>query len=204
MEYLAWPAAALVFGIIFLLFFKKPIESFIYRIRSLNKTGVSADTLQEIQYSAQDKQKVVQDLMGITDSVVVKEIETGILADLSSKGLNTSDETVHILSRHLAFTQLALQFEQVYDTIFGSQIILLKKLNEHKGIGRDRKFIDDYFSTVKSLWSQFKDWDTDTYLSFLIRSNLITLVSGNYHITNKGVDFLTWLIKFGRDENKIL
>jgi hypothetical protein len=145
--------------------------------------------------------------MSVGDSNTVKELEVTILSDLSSKGLDVTSETAEVLSRHLAYTQLALEFEQVYKVIFGSQIILLKKLNQNRVDGRNKEFIDNYFSDVKLRFSEiFKDkgWDTDQYLSFLLGRLLITIVNGKYHITDRGVDFLSWLIKSGQDEDKYL
>ena len=199
---LGWPHITLIFGILFIIFFCKPITTFIERIRTVGKEGITAtDTSPEVQ-SVDQRKKAVQELMNISDSIVLKEQEELIIKDLSSRGLETEGDTIKILTRHLSATQLALDYEQIHNLIFGSQISLLKRLNEVAGQGRQKDFMDDYFSKVKIIYQELNTWTFDQYLDFLLKRTLITDVSGKYHITNKGVDFLAWMVRNGRTEDR--
>ena len=93
----------------------------------------------------------------------------------------------------------------VYRLIFGSQIFLLKKLNEVAGQGKPIEFVATYFEHVKNLFpKQLGDWSLEQYLAFLIGRSLITTKGNIFHITNLGVEYLTWMIRNGRGEDKLL
>lgn len=198
---LGWPQITLIFGILFMFFFRKPITEFIGRIRKVGKEGVTTDTPPEMQ-SLDQRKKAVQELMNTSDSIVLREQEESIIKDLSSRGLETEDDSVKILTRHLAATQLALDYEQIHNLIFGSQISLLKRLNEVVGQGRPKEYMDDYLSKVKTMHQELNTWTLDLYLDLLFKRTLITNVNGKYHITNKGVDYLTWVVRNGRTEDR--
>lgn len=197
-----WPISVLIFGIIFIFVFKNPISNFIARLRSVGKEGFLADSSPEIQTEKKQKE-TIQELMDVGVSVVRNEMEKLIIEDLRKKGLDTDGDTIKVLIRHLAATQIALDFEQIYGLLFGSQIFFLKKLNEVSGIGRDSKFVNEYFQRVHSRYPEaFKDWSLDAYLQILFQRTLLTLSNSNYHITNKGQEFLVWLARAGKNEDK--
>lgn len=200
---IGWPHITLIFGLIFILTFQKQLREFIGRIKSVGKGGVTTVSSPEIQKEEQ-RQKAVEELMNIGESIVIKELEQLILVDLKNRGLETEGDSIKILTRHLAVTQLVLDFEQIHSLIFGSQIYLLKKLNEVTGQGKSEEFIDTYFSQVKDMFKELQEWTSEQYLSFLIGRTLITAKDGQYHITNKGVEFLTWMVRTGRREDRPL
>ncbi len=68
--------------------------------------------------------------MNLDTSPLSSEVEKLIYSDLQRRNLETSGDTVKVLVRHMAATQLALEFEQKYNLILGSQIYLLKKFIE--------------------------------------------------------------------------
>jgi hypothetical protein len=201
-----WPHVSLIFSLIFILVFKKSISEFIGKIKSVGKEGLKTETntIQTVELEEKRKQ-AVEELMEFGDSKVTKELEIIIRKDLNNRGLETSSDTAKILIRHLAATQLSLDFEQIYNVIFGSQLFLLRELNEAAGTGLDQNTINSHFEHVQGLFpEQLKHWNVDQYLSFLFRNTLITLKDNKYHITIKGTDFLIWLIKTSRNENRPL
>ena len=79
---------------------------------------------------------------------------------------------------------------QIHNLIFGSQILLLKKLNEVADQGKQKEFIDSHYQHVQELFSeQFGSWTLEQYLSFLLGRSLITIADNTYHITNFGVEY---------------
>ena len=68
--------------------------------------------------------------MNLDTSPLSSEVEKLIYSDLQRRNLETSGDTVKVLVRHMAATQLTLEFEQKYNLILGSQIYLLKKFIE--------------------------------------------------------------------------
>ena len=197
----SWPLVCLIFGIVFLYIFRSHIGSFISRIRSAGKDGVKLDETPDAQLEEQ-KKEVVQTLMDIGSSQLRDELERMIFTDLKAKQLNVEGDTVKILVRHLAATQMALDFEQIYSLIFGSQIFFLKKLNEVAGQGKPTNFVEEYFQRVKTIETDFyQKWELNNYLAYLHSRSLITQDANQVHITVKGQEFLVWLARSGRRED---
>lgn len=197
-----WPHVALIFGIICILVFKTQIAGFINRLRSVGREGLKADTLPQVQQEKGPKEEV-EKLMKLDESQVLLEQEEFIRKDLAERGLHTEGDTVSILIRHLASTQILLSFEFTYGLIFGSQILILKELSLASGVGLKPERMQQYFESVKSSNpGAFDGWSLDKYLVFLFDQGLIIIQDGNYYITVRGVEFLIWLVKLGRPESK--
>jgi hypothetical protein len=150
------------------------------------------------------KLEAAQELLAaIRESIVLTDIEGRIKFDLEAKGLETEGETVKVLIKHLAASRILTEFEQIYNLIFGSQIFLLKKLNEVAGQGRAEEYLHSYFKNVKELFpEEFGAWSISQYLEFLLGRALIIKTENIYHITNLGVEYLTWMARNGKSENR--
>lgn len=58
---------------------------------------------------------------------------------------------------------------------------------------------------MKTLFpDSFRDWTLEQYLAFLLNRLLVIATDGRYHITNLGVEFLTWMARNGRTESNPL
>ncbi len=198
-----WPLVSLIFGIVFMYMFRSHIGGFISRIRSAGKDGVKLDETPDAQLEEQ-KKEIVQALMDIGSSQLRDEVEIIIFSDLKERNLDTEGDTVKILVRHLAATRMALDFEQIYSLIFGSQIYLLKKLNEVAGQGKSMSFVDGYFKQVKTIEPEFyQKWELSDYVEYLHSRSLVTQDASQVHITVKGQEFLVWLARSGRREDVV-
>jgi hypothetical protein len=152
-----------------------------------------------------DKKAVEKLLAVVGDSIVISEIETKIIDDLKGKNLSVDGDSIKVLVKHLAGTQLLLGFEQIHSLIFGSQIFLLKKLNESAGVGKPMTFVERHIFNVRDMFSKnLLSWTDEQYLQFLYDKVLIVRNDEQLHITNHGVEYLTWLVRSGRSENKPL
>ena len=198
---LAWPICLLILVKVF----HKQISNFIHRIIKIDKEGITAISISEMQLE-KPKPEAVQLLLDVVSkSVVIASIEEDIKNDLMGKGLETTGNTIDVLIRHLAGTSLLLSFVQIHSQIFGSQLILLNKLNEMVGQGRSVAFINDYFDHIKlSFPEAFDEWSVDQYLNYMFVNSLITQNENKIHITNKGVEYLTWIARNGIQDNKPL
>lgn len=144
-------------------------------------------------------------LVAIGDSIVLRDIEGHIRADLEKRGLEAEGDTVKVLIKYLAATKVLLEFEQIHNFIFGSQIFLLKKLNEVTGQGQTKEYVVVHFEDIKELFKpDFADWSFQQYMAFLVARSLVTVDKDTFHITNLGVEFLTWMARTGRSENRPL
>ena len=139
------------------------------------------------------------------NSIVINEQEKNIIKDLKIKGLPVDGDTEKVLIKHLAGTQVLLAFERIHSSIFGSQIFLLKKLNEVAGQGRAEEYVNNHIDYVKEQYPEpLGNWSFEQYLSFLYSQLLIVRHGDQIHITNMGVEYLTWLARNGRREDNPL
>nr|WP_288257379.1 hypothetical protein [uncultured Pseudomonas sp.] len=201
---ISWQHLAFIFSLVFIFAFRQPLSDLIRRITSISKDGLTAGAPPEAQ--REQEHETVQQLLNIIgSSIVIEDLENRIKAELTAKNLSTEGNTTKILIRHLAGTQLLLSFEQIHNLIFGSQIFLLKKLNEVAGQGRPALFVYNHINHIKTLYQEeLQDWSNDEYLAFLFFRSLIVRHDDQIHITNLGVEYLTWLVRNGRSEEKPL
>jgi len=196
---------AFLFALAFIVIFKQPLSELIRRTTKIGKDGLSAGSAPDAQREKFDPEAVQQLLDAIGNSIVIADIEGRVRTELKENGLSAEGDTIKVLIRHLAGTKLLLSFEQIHNLIFGSQIFLLKKLNEVAGQGRLLSFVCSHIDHVKTLYPDaFGEWSYDQYLEFMFSRLLIVRDGDLIHITNLGVEYLTWLARNGRSEDKPL
>ena len=202
---LSWPHFIFIFSLVFIFVFRKQMAGLISRITSIDKTGVKATSKPEAQRKKEKTEAVQELLLAIGNSIVLQDVEGRIRTKLYNRGLQIEGDTVKVLIKHLAAVQILLEFEQIHNLIFGSQIYLLKKLNEVGGQGKEKEYIFNHFEIVKECFKeQLGSWSFEQYMLFLFDRSLVTVHNDNYHITNLGVEYLTWIIRNGRSENRSL
>ena len=153
-----------------------------------------------------DENQVRELLDVIENTPLLAEMVDRIKVDLDDRNLPYESPTDEILIKHLAGTQIALQFETTHNLIFGSQLVLLKELNTIKPQGKTKVDMELFVSNTFSQFpSSFKDWDYEKYLAFLYSSVLITDSDENAtHITVRGVEYLSWIVRNGKREDNPL
>ena len=175
-----------------------------------NHTSIFGDYYVDKKKGSQGKEiddNHVQELLDvIEDTPLIAELVDGIKSELDERDLPYDSPSHEILIKHLAGTQLTLQFERTHSLIFGSQITLLKDLNSIKPQGDSKEGVDGYVASVyRQFPNSFKDWDYNKYLSFLYTSVLITNSEENtIHITVRGVEYLAWIVRNGKREDNSL
>ena len=203
---LGWPHFAFAFGVVFLLVFHAQLRALLGRITSIDKTGIRTQPNPEIQREDPKKIEAAQELLlAIGNTVVLQDIEGRIKNELTTRQLSVEGETTKVLIKYLAAAQVGLEFEQIQNLIFGSQIYLLNKLNQVTGQGQSLTLIESHFEHVQNMFSDsFADWTLEKYLHFLFERRLIVLQDGRYHISNLGKEYLVWKARTGRADNNAL
>ncbi|VFQ44368.1 hypothetical protein [Desulfoluna butyratoxydans] len=145
----------------------------------------------------------IEDLLSFgKGSVVAEFFEMIINRDLKEFDLSTGSTTEKILVKQLAVTRAEVWFDQTYNSIFGSQIALLKLLNERK-YPVDSVVMDSYFEKQQQKFPKlFSTWTKEGYLNFLFVNSLIVIEDGNYRITPHGIEFLMVITKKGLSEDR--
>lgn len=202
-EQITWHHMAFVFALVFILVFRAPLSKLIERITKINREGLVAEPTPETQREQATGQEAVQQLLDVVGtSIVISEQEENIRKDLLARGLSVEGDSIRVLVKHLAGTQLLLTFERIHSSIFGSQINLLKTLNEVTGQGRPLREMSQYFERVRIAFKEeLGEWSLEQYLGYLFGQSLIVRHDNQFHITNLGVEYLTWMVRNGRRED---
>ena len=204
---ITWHHLAFIFALVFIFVFRQPLSALIKRITKIDKGGLTAEASPETQREKTETgvEAVQQLLDAVGNSIVINEQEESIRNDLKAKGLSVEGDTAKVLIKHLVGTQLLLAFEKIHSLIFGSQIFLLKKLNEVAGQGRTVEYVNNQIAHVKALYpEQLDNWTSEQYLGFLYSQLLIVRHGDQIHITNMGVEYLSWMVRNGRREDNPL
>lgn len=184
---ISWPVVVFLMALIF----KDEMANFINRIVGAKFPGG------EIQTAPQLETPKSQDDNITMASPQNKELVEQIREEYEERFKNYETNikaTVDSLFDEISKKDLELEFERIYNLIFGSQVRLLEILLPNSGDGLPRNFMDSFFNNVKSLWSNLATWNTDSYLGYLIGVNLIEMTTmGNYKITSKGEGFLSYI-----------
>jgi len=200
-ESIGWSQGVLIIALFCIFIFKKEIADKIKTIKSVSKDGILMDQNQEIK-NTNVKSNNNDDLLGNIDSIVIKQQKEIIKKDLLDRNLSVNTpETTDILIHQLAISQLKLNFEKIYNIIFGTQIHLLKKLNENP---KHPDYVESYSQGVIDNHQEMANWDINNYLNFLFENALIIFNKEDnvYAITNYGHEFLLWLLETGNNEDK--
>ncbi|MGF1803787.1 hypothetical protein L4C31_00855 [Aliivibrio sifiae] len=156
------------------------------------------------QENKSDTEEVDKLLTAIGSSIVIDVQVKAIEKDLKDKNINYDNDASKILIRHLAASQLLVGFEQIYHVIFGSQIELLQNLNQVTGKGITKDLVSEF--VTEKLIKNNLSWEESQYLNYLYTRLLIvdSAEGDSLHITNLGVEFLTWLTRSGKSLNRVL
>ena len=153
-----------------------------------------------------DTNKELQQVKNFDVPPIVQHQEELIRASLKKFNLDVNPkETIDLLIKHLAVTQLWLTAERVYRMIFGSQITLLKFLNTSGG-STSKVTLSQYYDVVKTQFPEsYNNYSFEQYLQFLLTQGLITTEDNeHYVITMGGKEFLKWIMEAGLPEDKPL
>lgn len=137
--------------------------------------------------------------------MVLAEQEQNIWAGIKEKypkkyPEQRDDSLIKWLVKELTIIKVRADFEVLYGLIFGSQLRLLRKINE-RGSSVLYNEIQAYFLEVQKEFPNFyKDDKTDNYLLFLLHNSLIIQQGESYDITIRGVEFLAWMSQVRKNE----
>lgn len=124
----------------------------------------------------------------------IKESQHLKLGDEERRGQGSELEKEVDIKAEVEGLRKTLEFEKIYSIILGSQINLLKKVQDKmlmEEVGRS-------FAEIKQLYPIYNDWSLNEFLRVLINNGLIYLKDEKYyHVTDKGSEFLKYI-----EENK--
>jgi hypothetical protein len=169
-----------------------------------NKIRQTIESVQRTQQSVEpepqetsEQRQAFNELMREFDSVTFRLQENVIKEALAEEHL-TDLETIAVLIRHLAGTQIELSFNEIYYYIWGSQVELLNYLNSSSGSSAEGlRFFYDLAISRATNQEALGEHTFEQYLQFLTNHGLITELTGSYFISQRGRDFLIFLTAKG-------
>lgn len=151
-----------------------------------------------------ETKKEIEDLMKYGEEFgVIKKQEDRIRADLTVRKLDFNNPTAGVLIRHLAASQVLRFFDNTYNTLFGSQIRLLRLLDQSKE-GLPENVVQEFFVAIQNANAALSTWDLVGYIKYLMSQGLVDKIDQTFRITKLGEEFLIWLSKSGNNENRAL
>lgn len=103
--------------------------------------------------------------------------------------------------RYTAALSIAYNFLDIYHIIFGSQLSLLDHLNTHQQ--QPIEALRVFYDSVAPRYPIYKEYSFEQWLAYLTTQLLIRVDNGLFNITNKGREFLSFLVQLGLTRNKI-
>lgn len=182
-----------IVAVIALIIFYKPIARLIDRISGASRDGITFKQPQEV---GEVKPALISfvDLMKEPVSASILEREKTVHNQLQAFNLKNEEEKISVLARALATSRVALEFNNIANVIFGSQVTLLVQLSgTHNGITQNQAEL--IFEQAKTAFPELHgERKLEDWLMYLHSNNLITSIENRIDITQFGTDFLKHLV----------
>ena len=158
-------------------------------------TGTDDEISQPGEISPPDRSSIYHEYL---DPIFKSQIES---IRRSINDLNTYDpeEVKELLVVELAQAQVVLNFEQILNRMWRSQLVVLDRLNRSGG-NLPLEHIKDLYTQAKSEYpSYFSDYSFDNWYKYLAHEGLVIIEDGRLFISDKGKSLLVWRTRTGYD-----
>ena len=165
----AWPDAVIVISVTAMIIFWKPLSSFLYRANKIGTTGIEATTGAQDTSKSEVGPSIANDARQSDDPILVEReksfcTELGLGADPTPKEKN--------LLGSLAAHSIALQFEKIYQAIYGSQLHALGIINTAPGGVQFGAIEHIYNQTAAQDKERYADYSFEQWLTYIERESL--------------------------------
>ena len=197
MEAYSWPITVIILGIVFFLLFRKAISRLIDRTERITKDGFQAAAGQGQQVE-RPISKVDDFLKVIFDDQKLVEMETFIRSSMDNLHPHDAEEKEKFLIRFLAFALIKIEFDEIYNAIYGSQIAALQYMNNKNLAGMSIEDVRPFYDrAVQNHPNTYINYPFESWLEFLTLKKLLESEAGKINITMRGKSFLKFLIDQG-------
>src|SRR6266487_119224 len=195
MEHVTWPLAFLLLVVFVCIYFRKEISSLLSRTTAITRQGLRAEALQRTQRPEPSTLEQALD----TTSLLLRQREETVRKFLDDSHLNNSADQIRLLIRHVALLQIILDFESIQSSIFGSQVTVLNAANSQPA-GYSIAAVRNVYDAAAKDWEMtYRTYSFDLWLAYLTRNELVEVRGDLLFITQKGREFLAFLVHTGRN-----
>ena len=198
---LKWPLVVVILGNVVIRRLTPQLGRLIDRVRKITPEGIETEKINQQTY--EQKKKSAKELLKLFDNRLIREAEEKIKAEFETIK-HTQEEKEELLMKWCASERIAHLFDQIYNLIFGSQILALYYLNSRVGTSVNITQVKPYYDKAKIQYPLFyKKYPFEKWLRYLENTVLIIRNNDNIGITIGGQEFLKYLIDLGLTSNKI-
>ena len=204
-----WP----FFLITGLFLFKNSLRGLIDRIKKINYKDATILTKMIDQKADAGKIEIDEEIKNTTNEKIenikdfysentVKRFEKNLKDELGISKADNLNKVSSYLYNYSIIKNITSYFKNVYNKIYGSQIELLKKLDNKK---QPEDKIKKFYRKTKSEYADiYSNYSFDKYLNYLKSENLIKRKNDSFQITETGRDFIKFIKKKNLSVDKLL
>jgi hypothetical protein len=192
---LNWPTAVVLIAIVLALIFRRELGQLISRTKKVGASGLETF---DVQTPQTQERKGLEEFFRSFDNPLLLEQETAIAQDLKNRKIETLADRERTLIRALAGQNILGHFERVANSIWASQMLLLRFANTQATgvpISDARLFYEDAKSKYGAWYEHypFEQWS-----AFLEAHKLMENKNNAFFITMAGREFLKYHVHTGR------
>ena len=196
---LAWPAV--VVTLVFMLrgYLPKIGEGLSSNLKIAKYKGAELHFEKQLTATPRSAEQIAK-----LESVTPKEV-TNLQADI--RGLIETqiselpggpEDKIELLTKNLAFQQAMSLFDRINNTIFGSQVELLRHMNSKLPAPcKEPDLVQFYDAAKEKNPEQYKNYSFENYMFFLESFSLVTKHTDSWAINDMGIDYLMYLASPG-------
>jgi hypothetical protein len=193
---LDWPTAATIVAVVLAVIFRRELGQLISRTKKVGATGL--ETYDASTPPTQPERKGVEEFIRSFDNPLLVEAEAAIAKDLKDRNINSPADRERTLIRALASQNILGHFERVANSVWASQMLLLRFANtQAAGVPlADAKLFYDDAKSKFAAW--YENYTFERWLGFLESHKLIQNSNGTLLISAAGREFLKYHVHTGR------
>jgi len=205
-----WPLVT----IIIFLTLKEPIKTLINNIKKIGYGGTALETnlasnqnndssILELLGDGNDE-SYLDNALGMFSEVSIEQAEQIIEKETKINDVDGYQNKYKRLYKYSKLLVMFKSFEKIYDSIYGSQIRFMQRLN-HTSVESKTSLKLYYDNAVKNYPDAYKNYSYESYLNYLKNSGLILIEENdeNVQIAYFGRDFLRYMLETNLSVEKL-
>lgn len=203
MTWMSWPLAGLILGLVAIFVFRQPLTRLIDRTRRIGKAGLEAEgPPKELQQPV--SATASEELRRLFDNAMLVQREEQIRAELKRLEFKDTTERESFLIRILAAASIVQSFEQIYATIWGSQLVALQFLNSAGMAGVSSALLQPWYDQAAAQYPDaYASYTFNQWLGYPLSQGLVVTTPAGVAISLEGREFLKYLLHQGYSLYKV-
>jgi hypothetical protein len=196
---LKWPVLILI--IFFVL--RKEIVSLVNRVTKIGLAGTTVEAQQQQKVQGQEKKKIsnIERSLGLFREETIELFKGFVFKETDIDNIKNDNDKIEHLLNYSVIIYILKHFGTIYDSIYGSQLLILQQLNS--STSEDMNSLKHFYDkAVEQNPKGYEDYSYESYLNFLTSFNLIVQERDKIKITILGVDFLKFITETNKSFNK--